>query len=501
MQEEYMHPRTSVTPNKTMQISPLMPFATHRRSFERDNRTADDAEIHIGGYEHGPTSQIEWQKIWLRKLDRTMEADGIEESSRTAMRSMLAVYLEKNPYSPYRIFSYRLKNYLKKTGKGAADALRYFYENVAHSDKHLALITAEYPDSGPQKETPQAKQGQAENTNRAVPTAATSGNQPASSTSNPTQFVRKGSSSRSTKKIADHELTDHRPANENSVNKLLQELRDEMGLRNLSTYTCQNYTSAVSRFLHRLSPENIDDWDQAFKQHLLRLKDEQGLAPGTVNVHAASIAFFLKEVLQVKPGHGILVRMKTGKPLPRVHSRESIRRIISSPRNPKHRLMLMIAYGCGLRLGEIQTLRPEDIDIERKVLWVRNGKGKKDRMVMLDHDLIPSATAWLTNGCGRRYLFEGYTPGKAISKRTIEKVYTKACTTLNIDHQGGIHSLRHTFATHLLENGVDLRYIQELLGHSSSKTTEIYTHVAAHAITQIRSPIAGLLNEEKRHEN
>ena len=144
----------------------------------------------------------------------------------------------------------------------------------------------------------------------------------------------------------------------------------------------------------------------------------------------------------------------------------------------------------GIRAGKPYII---DIDFDRKVVWVRKGKGKKDRIIMLDQDIAPFVAAWMEAGCGRKYLFEGYVPGKAISKRTIEKVYDNACSKLGIDNQGGIHSLRHSFATHLLEQGVDLRYIQELLGHSSSKTTEIYTHVAAHRIIAIRSPIAGLL--------
>jgi site-specific recombinase XerD len=141
----------------------------------------------------------------------------------------------------------------------------------------------------------------------------------------------------------------------------------------------------------------------------------------------------------------------------------------------------------------VQNLKPQDVDLNRKVLWIRKGKGKKDRMVMLDQNLLPHVESWLKNGCGTTYLFEGYNPGIALSKRTIEKIYTNNCEKLNIDHQGGIHSLRHSFATHLLEQGVNLRYIQVLLGHASTKTTEIYTHVAAHNITSIRSPIAGLI--------
>lgn len=185
--------------------------------------------------------------------------------------------------------------------------------------------------------------------------------------------------------------------------------------------------------------------------------------------------------------------MQILKDKPRVHSSEEIALIINALANSKHRLILMLTYGCGLRLGEVCILQPQDIDLERKVIWVRKGKGKKDRMVMLDEKLAPYVSSWLSCGCGTNFLFEGYTPGRHLSKRSVEQIYTNACHKGGVDRQGGLHSLRHSFATHLLEQGVDLRYIQELLGHSSSKTTEIYTHVAAHKIIAIRSPIAKLL--------
>jgi site-specific recombinase XerD len=117
------------------------------------------------------------------------------------------------------------------------------------------------------------------------------------------------------------------------------------------------------------------------------------------------------------------------------------------------------------------------------------GKGRKDRMLMLDRDLMPYVSSWLDSGCGRTFLFQGYTPGKAISRRTIEKVYTNPCRKLRINHQGGIHSLRRSFATHRLEQGVDLRYTRELPGHASSRTTEIYTHIAAKDLLKIPSPL------------
>ena len=114
-------------------------------------------------------------------------------------------------------------------------------------------------------------------------------------------------------------------------------------------------------------------------------------------------------------------------------------------------------------------------------------------LLWVDNDILPRLTSWLDRCRGSKYLFEGYSEGIPLSKRSIQKIYTNGCKKLGIDAKGGIHSLRHSFATHLLENGVDLRYIQELLGHASSKTTEIYTHVATNQLVKIRSPIAGLV--------
>jgi integrase/recombinase XerD len=164
--------------------------------------------------------------------------------------------------------------------------------------------------------------------------------------------------------------------------------------------------------------------------------------------------------------------------------------------NLKHRLILMLAYGCGLRLNEIRHLKREDIERDRAVITVRQGKGKKDRIIMLDEALRPALDAYLKKGAGRVWLFEGYDPGQMISSRTIGLIFDHACQKAGVAKKSRIHGLRHSFATHLLEQGTDLRYIQELLGHNSSKTTEIYTHVSKAAITRIRSPLAKI---ELRH--
>jgi site-specific recombinase XerD len=158
--------------------------------------------------------------------------------------------------------------------------------------------------------------------------------------------------------------------------------------------------------------------------------------------------------------------------------------------------MLFLAYGCGLRLSEIRELEKSWIDFDRKDIRVI-GKGRKTRVVMIDDFIFEAIKKYIhENKTGKKFLFEGLYPGEMISKRTISKVYYNACEKAEIARKGGIHTLRHSFATHLLENGVDLRYIQTLLGHSSSKTTEIYTHVSPEAVRKIKSPIASLKNKK-----
>ncbi len=194
--------------------------------------------------------------------------------------------------------------------------------------------------------------------------------------------------------------------------------------------------------------------------------------------------------------------------------------ILDASSNIKHRLMLFLAYGCGLRLSEIREFEKSWIDFDRKDLRV-NGKGLKTRVVMMDDFIFEAIRKYINeNKTGKKFFFEGMYPGEMISKRTISKVYYNACEKAGIAGKGGIHTLRHSFATHLLENGVDLRYIQTLtpmngistlsdsflknkkaickvlMGHSSSKTTEIYTHVSPEAVRKIKSPIACLKNKK-----
>jgi integrase/recombinase XerD len=160
--------------------------------------------------------------------------------------------------------------------------------------------------------------------------------------------------------------------------------------------------------------------------------------------------------------------------------------------NEKHRAILSIIYGCGLRRSEVIMLEPEDIDRDRMLLSVRQSKGFKDRIVPVSAKLVEMIDSYLKRYCPVVYLFEGQRQGERYSAASIEKVFRMSVEKAGIKKRITLHGLRHSYATHLLEAGTDLRYIQELLGHKSSRTTEIYTHVTEKSIQKIRTPFDDL---------
>jgi len=220
------------------------------------------------------------------------------------------------------------------------------------------------------------------------------------------------------------------------------------------------------------------------------LLDERKLNPSTVNLKLSAIKYFYEHCLSLKEISSHIKRVKEGKYLPEIYSETQVESILNAPKTLKHKLILMLAYGCGLRAHEIRWFRRNTLNLDRELLLVQEGKGKKARPVMLDQDLKDALSIYLRNISTKTYLFEGRTPGQPLSERTISKVYENSCVKAGVKRIKGIHTLRHSFATHFLEHGVDLRYIQEILGHSRSTTTEIYTHVSSHRIGKIKSPLS-----------
>jgi integrase/recombinase XerD len=185
-------------------------------------------------------------------------------------------------------------------------------------------------------------------------------------------------------------------------------------------------------------------------------------------------------------------RPKRAKVLPNVLSKEEIKKLLEAPTNIKHKTMLSVIYACGLRRGEALNLKPADIDSKRGIVIIRQAKGKKDRITPLSEKILVMLRDYYTAYKPKTWLFEGQISGEQYSEKSLQSVLKQSLQKAKITKPVSLHWLRHSYATHLLESGTDLRYIQELLGHSSSKTTEIYTHVSTKSLQQIKSPFDNL---------
>ena len=185
-------------------------------------------------------------------------------------------------------------------------------------------------------------------------------------------------------------------------------------------------------------------------------------------------------------------RPKRGSVLPNVLSKEEVKQLLEAHSNVKHKTMLSLIYSCGLRCGELLALQPVHIDSKRNIVLIKNSKGKKDRIAPLSPKILGMLRDYFKVYKPTVYLFEGQNAGTPYDARSLQQVLKQALKKVGISKPVTLHWLRHSYATHLLESGTDLRYIQELLGHKSSKTTEIYTHVSTKSIQQIKSPFDDL---------
>ncbi len=185
-------------------------------------------------------------------------------------------------------------------------------------------------------------------------------------------------------------------------------------------------------------------------------------------------------------------RPKRAKVLPNVLSKEEVKKILDAHSNLKHKAMLSMIYSCGLRRSELLNLKFSDIDSKRNIVLLKNAKGKKDRIAPLSPKILAMLRTYYKEYKPKNWLFEGQKQGEQYSEKSLQSVLKQALQKVGITKPVTLHWLRHSYATHLLESGTDLRYIQELLGHSSSKTTEIYTHVSTKNIQQIKSPFDDL---------
>jgi integrase/recombinase XerD len=245
------------------------------------------------------------------------------------------------------------------------------------------------------------------------------------------------------------------------------------------------FTFFNSKSINMITNEDIISYNN---DYILKNK----LSASYQNQIINAIKLYFRTIKETKIEIEKIHRPKRAKVLPNVLSKEEVKAILNAHENIKHKAMLSMIYSCGLRRSELLNLKPSGIDSKRNVVIIRQSKGKKDRITPLSPKILDLLRSYYKECSPKTYLFEGQEKSSQYSARSLEEVLKKSLKLASINKPVTLHWLRHSYATHLLESGTDLRYIQELLGHNSSKTTEIYTHVSTKNIQQIKSPFDDL---------
>lgn len=269
----------------------------------------------------------------------------------------------------------------------------------------------------------------------------------------------------------------------------LEKLKAELKMKGFSPLTVRNYSFFVSKFLQKSNkkPEDLNEDD--VKLFLSEMFDSK--SRNTIMLAAASIKFFYKEVLK-KEIHNLSLPKKE-KTLPQVLTKDETRKLLESAETKKSRLLMSFLYSSGLRVSELVNLKKVDINLQDKMGWVRKGKGSKDRIFIVSESLSSELKTYLENHQSNIYLFS---EDKPLTPRNIQKIIQKTAKKAGINKKVTPHTLRHSFATHLLESGVNIRIIQELLGHANLNTTQLYTHLSQEQLRSVKNPL-DILNEKK----
>lgn len=268
--------------------------------------------------------------------------------------------------------------------------------------------------------------------------------------------------------------------------KLLSAMSLELKVRNYAFKTRESYLFCCGKYLDYKGENFLELDETSLKKFLVGLQDK-GLAPQTINLYLNAVKFFYRYVL----GLAGKIRLKFARrnmKLPVVLSQEEIKKIIGVIRNHKHKLMVSLVYGSGLRVSEVVKVRVEDLDFYDGLIYLKGAKGGKDRVTILPEKMSDELSKFVDGKKGSDYVFESQRGGN-LCVRTPQKVFGRALELAKTRRKAGFHSLRHSFATHLLEMGTDIRFIQEMLGHKDISTTQIYTKVTKRGLKQIKSPL------------
>jgi integrase/recombinase XerD len=272
-------------------------------------------------------------------------------------------------------------------------------------------------------------------------------------------------------------------------NAILGNFRKWMEHKRYSPSTIRTYSDSLSsfvRFIKPKSPEEASNEDMVKFVHEYLLPNHLSYSYQNQVINAAKL--FYRQVYSQEMQADQLERPRREHRLPNVLSKEEVSGILKAHRNLKHRTMLSLIYACGLRRSELLNLKPADIESKRGLLVIRQSKGKKDRVIPISDKVIAMLRSYYRAYKPAVWLFEGQYEGLPYSEKSLQSVLKQALEKAGIRKPVTLHWLRHSYATHLLEGGTDLRYIQELLGHRSSRTTEIYTHVSTSSLKNIKSP-------------
>ncbi|MBU0695316.1 MAG: site-specific integrase [Bacteroidetes bacterium] len=273
----------------------------------------------------------------------------------------------------------------------------------------------------------------------------------------------------------------------------VEKFRRYLYTKRYSENTIKTYSEALKSFLLFYQEKEISSIDNEdvvnyYQEHIIKNKLSSSYQNQIINAIKLYFSIIKQTAISVEK----IYRPKREKLLPNVLSKEEIKKILNSHSNIKHKTMLSLIYSCGLRRSELLNLKANDIDSERKLVIIRQAKGKKDRIAPLSDLILTMLRDYYKMYKPINWLFEGQEAGEKYSEKSLQSILKQALEKAKIKKPVTLHWLRHSYATHLLEGGTDLRYIQEILGHKSSKTTEIYTHVSTKSIRNVKSPFDDL---------
>jgi len=268
---------------------------------------------------------------------------------------------------------------------------------------------------------------------------------------------------------------------------ILEKTEKILKLRNYSPKTIKSYLFYIKNYIIFSKKENIKNKQIAIETFLLN-KQNNKLSPQTINLALNAIKFLYKEVLKNKEKIDLKYAKRNQK-LPIVLSRLEIEKIINATQNSKYKLIISLGYACGFRVSEIVNLKVQDLNIDELTVHIKQAKGKKDRISVLPEKLQNDLRNLIAGKNANDFIFESNRGGK-LTTTSLQKMFRKSLKKSQINKTATFHSLRHSFATHLLENGTDVRYVQELLGHKNIRTTQVYTQVTNPQLKNIKSPLS-----------